>query len=325
MDQGNHLYDDIWHHELKPGHLIDELAISQSLLYLIRLNSPALSLLKRRLNQPATDKLRQRLWSESGRVLGLPIRGSDKCGDEMFDSGGGKHRRSMYESSCLPWSEYVEAIDSVRRYDPNVTTILVTSEDDVRYIQLAKAHASALWRNGSRSVRFVFNDADVSLGSGQPDKHVRGDPHSSSLYVEQVRDASPRSHLSPTALRRSCHTRSHDAGEESFRTKRVKSMERSSQSLARWTPLSRRGGGGGGGLWAPGAVPVHVDDAGAAHACTILRAQLRLSLARFDPSTAHLVRLSRDFLLLEPPKCIHRGSRAHAFTHQPDIGQSLIA
>jgi hypothetical protein len=174
MDQGNHLYD-IWQHELKPDHFNDELAISQSLLYLIRLNSPTLSLLKRRLNQPATDKLRQRLWSESGRVLSLPIRGSDKCGEEMFDSGGGKHRRSMYESSCLPWSGYVEAIDSVRRYDLNVTTILVTSED-VRYIQLAKAHASALWRNGSRSVRFVFNDADVSPGSGQLSKHMRGDP-----------------------------------------------------------------------------------------------------------------------------------------------------
>ena len=89
MDQGNHLYDDIWQHELKPEHFSDELAISQSLLYLIRLNSPTLSLLKRRLNQPATDKLRQRLWSESGRILSLPIRGSDKCGEEMFVSGGG--------------------------------------------------------------------------------------------------------------------------------------------------------------------------------------------------------------------------------------------
>jgi hypothetical protein len=120
MDQGNHLYDDIWQHELKPEHFNNALARSQSLLYLIRLNSPTLSLLKRRLNQPATDKLRQRLWSESGRILSLPIRGSDKCGEEMFVSGGG-HRRSIYESSCLPWSGYVEAIDSVRRYDLFVT------------------------------------------------------------------------------------------------------------------------------------------------------------------------------------------------------------
>jgi hypothetical protein len=174
---------DQWRHDLKPEHFDDELAVSQSLQYLLRLNPPTLELVNGRLREPTTQRLRETLSRRYGRgVLSLPIRGSDKCGEEMMETGGdGKHRHSMLESSCLPWSGYLDALNSVRQYDSNVNTVLVTSED-IRYINLAKKHAAALARNGSRSFHFVFNERDVSPGSGHLSKHTARNPE----YMKQI-------------------------------------------------------------------------------------------------------------------------------------------
>jgi len=198
-----------WRHELKPERFDDELALSQSVQYLIRLNPPTLRLVRGRLHEPTTHRLRETLSRRSGRgVLSLPIRGSDKCGEELLQTGDdGTYRHSLYESSCLPWSGYLEAIDSVLRYDAKVETVLVTSED-IRYIRLAKQHAAALARNGSRSLRFVFNERDVSPGSGHLAKHMRGNTKylediqqrmgHSSLNVEQVRYETTQALRTPT-------------------------------------------------------------------------------------------------------------------------------
>ena len=199
-----------WRHDLKPEHFDDELAVSQSVQYLIRLNPPTLRLVRGRLHEPTTHRLRETLSRRSGRgVLSLPIRGSDKCGEEMLQRPGddGTYRPSHYESSCLPWSGYLEAIDSVLRYDATVETVLVTSED-IRYIRLARQHAAALARNGSRSLRFVFNERDVSPGSGLLVQHMRGNPKylegiqqrmgHSSLNVEQVRSETAQAARTPT-------------------------------------------------------------------------------------------------------------------------------
>lgn len=76
------------------------------------------------------------------RTISLPIRGSDKCGSE---------------SECPSFEDYMRICAEIRRGDPRVDTIIMTSED-AAYVAAAKAYGGG-WR-------FVFNEHDVLQGTG---------------------------------------------------------------------------------------------------------------------------------------------------------------
>jgi hypothetical protein len=128
---------------------------------------------------------------------GMPIRGSDKCGEELFASKDRKWDEvgtsAIFRTSCVSWSTYVEAIASVRRYATDVSQVIVTSED-IRYINLAKQHAARLRANGTDAhgrspLKFVFNDADVSPGSGQlASRHIKTHPQ----YMQAIKQGMRR-------------------------------------------------------------------------------------------------------------------------------------
>ena len=75
-------------------------------------------------------------------TLGMPLRGSDKCG---------------LESTCPSFASHMAAAERIRAAHPHVSTILLTS-DDVTYLKE--------WPNYSPRWRFVLNKDDVHQATG---------------------------------------------------------------------------------------------------------------------------------------------------------------
>ena len=75
-------------------------------------------------------------------TLGMPLRGSDKCG---------------LESTCPSFASHMAAAERIRAAHPHVSTILLTS-DDVTYLKE--------WPNYSPRWRFVLNNDDVHQATG---------------------------------------------------------------------------------------------------------------------------------------------------------------
>ena len=79
----------------------------------------------------------------------------------------------------------------MRRYATDASQAIVTSED-IRYINLAKQHATRLHANGTDAhgrspLKFVFNDADVSPGSGQLARHIKTHPQYMQAIKQRMR------------------------------------------------------------------------------------------------------------------------------------------
>ncbi|KAK3285761.1 hypothetical protein CYMTET_6645 [Cymbomonas tetramitiformis] len=103
-------------------------------------------------------------------TVGVPIRGSDKCG-HMVDEQGNKKGGTGFEADCLPFQSYLKAFREVQTLDHDARYILLTS-DDSRYIARAREH-DRLQRASSSSappgllpLRFFFNEDDHPIGSG---------------------------------------------------------------------------------------------------------------------------------------------------------------
>ena len=113
--------------------------------------------------QAALRRALARAMGESHRAaetIGLPIRASDKC---------------EIESTCPSFADYMRDCERIRRHDPRVNTILLTSEDPAALApwrefasnsSVRLAGAAAGRAGGARGWRFVFNAADVQQGTG---------------------------------------------------------------------------------------------------------------------------------------------------------------
>lgn len=86
----------------------------------------------------------------------MPIRGSDKCMGSLHRTDG-----MNGESECFGGllDKYMQMAEDIRRLDPKVDTIILTSEDD-RYLQdRHRFEADGRWR-------FVVNEGDTAGGTG---------------------------------------------------------------------------------------------------------------------------------------------------------------
>ncbi|KAK3274470.1 hypothetical protein CYMTET_17345, partial [Cymbomonas tetramitiformis] len=103
-------------------------------------------------------------------ALSLPIRGSDKCGTALDKNGTVQHG-TAFEAACIPWDSYLDIIDAMRRYDPGLKNVLITTED-MRYLRKAKDHQETL-ASSKADLQFVFNDEDTPLGSSKVGEIMR--------------------------------------------------------------------------------------------------------------------------------------------------------
>jgi hypothetical protein len=97
------------------------------------------------------------------RAIALPVRGSDKCNGALNSGSSNKYKHG--ESDCLPLEYYLEVAEMIRRFDPQVDTIILTSEDR-RFVE-ARANHTGRWR-------FVVNSRDVMQGTGEPAMMEKG-------------------------------------------------------------------------------------------------------------------------------------------------------
>merc|ERR1712157_350331 len=88
------------------------------------------------------------------RTVGVPIRRSDKCmNHNVTGSAGG-------ELDCPPIQEYVDAVRNFVRFDPLISHVIVTSEDQTAcpdFIDLLKKYLPKL--------KVVTNLGDVQQGT----------------------------------------------------------------------------------------------------------------------------------------------------------------
>jgi len=80
-------------------------------------------------------------------TISMPIRGSDKCDAE---------------SECPPFSQYMKIANEIRKMDPRVENIILTSEDP-KYLEEYPE-----WQNGGegRNWNFILDVRDVHQGTG---------------------------------------------------------------------------------------------------------------------------------------------------------------
>jgi len=112
------------------------------------------------LAEAISDNVRASLPSgfEPSRTVGMPVRASDKCkGHSIGGSAGG-------EMSCTSVEDLMKLPERIRRdIDPNVDTIIFTSEDP-SYVEKVRQFNEAL-PEGQRW-KMVFNVRDVMQGTG---------------------------------------------------------------------------------------------------------------------------------------------------------------
>ena len=87
--------------------------------------------------------------------IGFPIRASDKCkGHEMKHSAKGEYK-------CVEFEEYMQVAYGIRKMDPSVNTIVLTSEDEdiIKSSKNFEIYKGLAWR-------FVYNTVDVHQGTG---------------------------------------------------------------------------------------------------------------------------------------------------------------
>ena len=107
------------------------------------------------------ERLRRSVPSDLNpdRTIGVPIRRGHKCiGHSVQGSAAG-------ELECPPLSTYLDAVQSIIRFDPLIENVIVTSEDKNAcngLLQLLKKEVPDL--------RIVLNVGDVQQGTGSGSK-----------------------------------------------------------------------------------------------------------------------------------------------------------
>jgi len=116
--------------------------------------------MKAKVEQALRDSLGDTCDFDPSRTISMPIRASDKCVGEMHREGQGQMDG---ESECFSSLErYMEMAEQIRKVDPQVNTIILTSEDE-RYLEYRHQYTQdGRWR-------FIVNRADVGAGTGSID------------------------------------------------------------------------------------------------------------------------------------------------------------
>jgi hypothetical protein len=90
------------------------------------------------------------------RTISIPIRGTDKCLGDMHVGGG-----MDGESECFKGlAEYMHVAEEIRKYDPRVDTIILTSDDERYLRERHDFEADGRWR-------FVVNVDDTVRARGR--------------------------------------------------------------------------------------------------------------------------------------------------------------
>ena len=102
------------------------------------------------MDEKIRDLLQNRYqWSSAAETIGMPIRGSDKCGHEM---------------SCLVMEEYPKIVSSLKANHSEINAVIITSEDP-NVILWMKQNQQNLTVSG---IQPIFNDYDDPPGTGMP-------------------------------------------------------------------------------------------------------------------------------------------------------------
>eukprot|EP00928_Gymnodinium_smaydae_P081434 TRINITY_DN64961_c0_g1_i1.p1 TRINITY_DN64961_c0_g1~~TRINITY_DN64961_c0_g1_i1.p1 ORF type:complete len:513 (+),score=99.75 TRINITY_DN64961_c0_g1_i1:53-1591(+) len=113
-----------------------------------------------------TDDMRQSVESmlrkslppdfDPERAISMPVRAqADKCGGGALADG----KKNKGESQCLSFQDLMRLAESIRRYDPEVRDIILTSDSADVIAQARAVPASSGWR-------FIFNSEDASGREG---------------------------------------------------------------------------------------------------------------------------------------------------------------
>jgi len=117
------------------------------MLYALRMNNAT----KTKVENIMRDAMSQHCDFDPQRTIAMPIRGSDKC----F-----QYNSSWWETWCLDgFDKYMEIAEHIRKYDPKVDTIILTSEDDRFFKEVDRYTADGRWR-------FIVNPYDDHPGTG---------------------------------------------------------------------------------------------------------------------------------------------------------------
>jgi len=137
----------------------DDLFLGTAMRYIIRLNAATLEQFR-----PAIQKEVSKLTKNAVfKTISLPIRGADKCGTPVLADG--TLGKSRFESACLTFKTYMNAVESIREFGVGINTVIITSED-ARYIKAAKSHQETLIASGG-SLKLVFNELDEQQGDSR--------------------------------------------------------------------------------------------------------------------------------------------------------------
>ncbi|GAB5360479.1 hypothetical protein AAMO2058_000631700 [Amorphochlora amoebiformis] len=105
------------------------------------------------------------------KTIAMPVRASDKChGHKVEGSAPG-------EEDCLTLEHYMERANEVREKDPEVDTIIFTSESKDMVNKSSQYSKSGRWR-------FVYNDLDVMPGTGSTNEETLKKSTTKSLGIE---------------------------------------------------------------------------------------------------------------------------------------------
>ena len=138
----------------------DSLFMAMGMQYVIRLNHQFKAVLRPLLQQIVPVELQY----HSDTVVGLPVRGSDKCGKPVQNGDSTQRGKSRFEAQCLPMETYMHAVQALKRMDAGIDSIVFTSED-ASYIEAARNYQQP----GPPEERFklVFNTFDQTLGDSR--------------------------------------------------------------------------------------------------------------------------------------------------------------
>eukprot|EP00466_Bigelowiella_natans_P005961 jgi/Bigna1/83581/fgenesh1_pg.111_\ len=107
------------------------------------------------------------------KTIAMPVRASDKChGHTIEDSAAG-------EEKCLTLDRYMEVAESVRARDPNVDTIIFTSESSEMVEKSKEYNRDGKWK-------IVYNVADVMPGTGSTNIATLKKSQSRSLGIQSA-------------------------------------------------------------------------------------------------------------------------------------------
>jgi len=153
----------------------DDLYLGIAMRYIIRLNPPTVKAFR-----PAIEKEVAKLNNvRASKTISLPIRGADKCGTPVLDDG--TLGRSRFESACLPFETYMNAVAAIRKVSVSIDTVIITSEDS-RYIKAAKALQEKLSKSDDK-LRLVFNDLDEQQGDSRWENLAGSTQHSHAKII----------------------------------------------------------------------------------------------------------------------------------------------